>query len=319
MATAPSSPRRGGGWGVSLSYCPQRTPISSGWTFPSSTTSRRYGPLCASISSTAGTICSARLDAPPGHAQRLRHLGELEVRLREVEADREVAAGDALLAPVLADVRLEQPVRPVVADDVLDRQVVPRRRPERLDRVHRAAVAGDGQDRLVAEGRLHPDAARQPDPERAAPGLEELRRPSWAAASASGPARRSAPRRRPPRPRAAAAPAPSSAARSGAGSRRRARGRPQAPSRAARPWRQRPAPAWPARPPSALTESRPSSASAMRRQRQLRIRHQPQVDRVVLGDLVGVQVDVDRAGARRPDARQAPGTPPGRCRSRRPG
>jgi hypothetical protein len=39
-------------------------------------------------------------------------------------------------------------------------------------------------------------------------------------------------------------------------------------------------------------------------QRQLRVRHQPQVDRVVLGDLVGVQVDVDRPGARRPDVPQ---------------
>src|SRR5436853_82075 len=79
----------------------------------------------------------------------------------------------ALLTPVLADVRLEQPVRPVVADDVLDRQFVPRRGPERLNRVHAAAIARDRQNRLVRQRRLDADGAGQAEAERAAARLEE--------------------------------------------------------------------------------------------------------------------------------------------------
>src|SRR4029077_14476512 len=73
--------------------------------------------------------------------------------------------------PVLLDVQLQQLVAAVVADDELGADAMMGGRPERLDRVHAPAVAGEADDGPVWVSQLGPDRTRDADPERAAPRL----------------------------------------------------------------------------------------------------------------------------------------------------
>src|SRR6185503_3715102 len=74
-------------------------------------------------------------DALGGHAHRLGKAGEVHLWVREVHADEMVAAVEGLEA------LLDDAIAAVVGDYVGDGQLQVRRCPERLDRVHGAAVA----------------------------------------------------------------------------------------------------------------------------------------------------------------------------------
>ena len=76
------------------------------------------------------------------------------------------------LLPVRVDVELQELVRAVVAHHELGPGAVPHRRPQRLNGVHAAAVAGKTDNGLVRVGQLGPHGARKPDAQRAAAGHE---------------------------------------------------------------------------------------------------------------------------------------------------
>ena len=156
----------------------------------------RNGPGLASACRMAGPMSHGFSTRTAGTLSGLRQLRELERRVRQVEAEREIVLLDPLLAPVLVDVQLQQPVRPVVADHELDVDVVPGRGPQRLDGVHRSAVAAEREDRLVGIRQLDADAAREtrrPASRRASGNTGPC---ATAADSARPPANWSAPRRR---------------------------------------------------------------------------------------------------------------------------
>src|SRR6185437_16837929 len=56
---------------------------------------------------------------------------------------------------------LDNAVAAIVADHHVERQLVMRGGPERLDRIHRAAIAGEADDRTLRIGKADADGGRQ--------------------------------------------------------------------------------------------------------------------------------------------------------------
>ena len=133
-------------------------------TSRSSTTSSRYGPSWSSMARSAGSTSPGLLDLHRGHAERAGQRDEVDAAARarrRTAGTRRPAASPApplVVAPVLHQVLLEQPVAGVVADHELRADPVVRRGPQRLVRVHRAAVAGEARRRSGRDGR----ASRRP-------------------------------------------------------------------------------------------------------------------------------------------------------------
>src|SRR5881409_1833111 len=109
----------------------------------------------------------------PRDAERPRHADEVDERL-EVHPDVPVVLGGEALERARA--LLEDPVRRVVEDDVDDRKRLAGGGPERLVRVHVAAVADEREDRPVPERELHTERRRKPPADAAAANAEEALR-----------------------------------------------------------------------------------------------------------------------------------------------
>ena len=102
--------------------------------------------------------------------QRLREADVVDGR-RQIHAHVDVVLGGVALQRVRA--LLQDAVRAVVEDHVDDGEVFARRRPQRLVRVHRAAVADQRDDRPIRQSELHADRGREAPADAATADAEE--------------------------------------------------------------------------------------------------------------------------------------------------
>src|SRR6266567_3950120 len=107
-----------------------------------------------------------------GYPQRFGQSIEPEFGATEVEESREFVCQQPTLLPVLLDVDFEDPVAAVIADHDLGADLMVRGRPQRLDRVHGAPVAGEAEDGPFGVSQLEPKCSGYSHPQRAAPGLK---------------------------------------------------------------------------------------------------------------------------------------------------
>ena len=80
----------------------------------------------------------------------------------------------ALLFPILHNIEFQQHITLIVADDELGPDIVVGRRPEGLDRVHAAPIAGEADDRLIGLSQFQAQRAGDTHTERAATRLEKV-------------------------------------------------------------------------------------------------------------------------------------------------
>jgi len=83
------------------------------------------------------------------------------------------------LSPVLLNIDFEDPVAAVVADYDFRADLVMRGRPQRLNRVHGAPVAGEAEHRPLGLSQLKAQRSGDSHPQGAAPSLEVGTGPVW--------------------------------------------------------------------------------------------------------------------------------------------
>ena len=131
-----------------------------------------------------------------------RERDEVEVRVRQVE--QRPRARSACTGTDPAELDVEDRVRPVVEDDRRHVEAFTRLRPERLQRVHRAAVGLEVHDLAIRTGDRGTGCDRHAEPDRATGEREPVVARCTRSRARREQSVRSAPRRRRSRPRAAA-------------------------------------------------------------------------------------------------------------------
>src|SRR5215470_15417167 len=108
-----------------------------------------------------GTQLARFRHSRPLDAQAARQIDEAQVRRDQVHVRVAAVGLGAEPLPVRVHVVLQDPVLAVVQDHEHHRELVMRRRPERLDGVHRRAVAGQRDHRAIRAGQLHSQRSGQ--------------------------------------------------------------------------------------------------------------------------------------------------------------
>src|SRR5262249_28474600 len=96
------------------------------------------------------------------HTHAMGNLNEIQHWLREVQMRIRSPSGELQRAPIAVHVDLENAIGVVAQDQVDDRDMMMRRGPEALHRIHRGTVSPQRYHWLVRMGELDPQGAWQP-------------------------------------------------------------------------------------------------------------------------------------------------------------